>query len=471
MTVSALRVWGLALVPLAVISISACGGSDRSQPTAAPDHPRAGREAAVTVSDHPRQQIEGWGVSVVSDTENDPLVVPGMADRDLRQLDRLLFEQAGVNLVRVLGPGYGTQLETGDLRPRRGDPRFAFMRRVHRYGVRFMLTGADAPAALKAGPEQHGEGLAHGAEEAYARYLADLVRFARDEVGVPFDYVAIGNEPDNPRSLLTMPPSQAAQVYELLAKRLRSERSPPRLVIGDNTTWPTTLNYAGAALAQPSVAGAAAAIASHSYGGSSDDRSAVAELGRSTDLPVWQTEWGSGCLGCEDDPSMDVALRWSEQIAAGLVEGQTSAWFAFRGVASSGHGPGDALIVRVPDPAEPFYTTKRFEVFRHYSGAAGPGSRRLETRVEGSHLLAVGFRSRQGVAVVLTNLAAGNADLSLDLGHGTGELRRRITGPEASYEPLPSLEYAGDPVRLTLPAKGVATLWLKSEATPGVAGS
>jgi O-glycosyl hydrolase len=459
------------LLLAAAWALAACGepeGAREDQTHGQEDAPLP-RDVRVTVTDRERQPIEGWGISVVGDTENEPLVVPNLGRTDVQQLDRLIFDEAGVNLVRVFGPGYGTQLETGrssaspaerpritgDLRPRRDDPRFAFMKRVRPYGVRFMLTGADAPGELKA---PGAEALASGAEARYADYLLSFLGFARDQVGVPFEYVAVGNEPDNGRSLLTLAPSQAERTYELLAERLQSEGSPIRLVVGDNTTWPATLTYARAALAEPAVGASAAAIASHAYGGSSEEMRAVAELARARGLPVWQTEWGTGCVGCPDEDSMEVALRWSEQIAAALVDGEASAWFAFRGVASSGHGPGDGLVVRTPDEPEPFHTTKRFDVFRQYSSVAGPGSRRLETEVSGDQVLAVGFKSSDGVAVVLTNLAPQAANLSLDLGSRNGRLSGRRTDSEASFQALPHQDYAGHPLDLSVPAQSVTTL-------------
>jgi hypothetical protein len=61
------------------------------------------------------------------------------------------------------------------------------------------------------------------------------------------------------------------------------------------------------------------------------------------------------------------------------------------------------------------------------------------------------------VAVVLTNLAQQAADVSLDLGSQSGQLRPkdRFGG---SFQPLPSLDYAGQPLDLSLPAQSVTTL-------------
>jgi O-glycosyl hydrolase len=468
------RSLGLGGALTAALVLSACGGGGQPSETHVQHHADTdlehhadthlrhdagpAGEAAVTVSDRARQPIDGWGISVVGDTALEPLVVPNLPKPDLRRLDRLVFERAGVNLVRVFGPGTGTDRQTGNVQPRRDDPRFAFMRRVRPYGVRFMLTAADAPARLKAG-----QGLAVGAEQGYANYLSKLVGFASKKTRTPFDYVAIGNEPDNSNSLITVQPGQAAEVYRLLAERLRSVGSPTRLVVGDDTTWSRTLTYARAALDEPGVATQAAAIGSHSYVGSSEEMRAVASLARAHGLHVWQTEWGTGCIGCPDEDTMETALRWSSQIAAALVDGQASAWFAFKGVSHASHGPADGLIVRDAGKPKPFHTTKRFDVFRQYSSVAPPGSHRLATRVSSDRLLAVAFRSGQATAVVLTNLAPETTKLSLGLGSRSGVLSGRRTDSRAGFQPIQGITYAGKPLNLALPAQSVTTFTLQKD--------
>ena len=411
----------------------------------------------VTVTKQTRQTIDGWGASVVGDTVVDPLVVPeGLSADGLARLDRLVFRSAGINLVRVFAPGYGTQLETGDLRPRPDDPRFAFMRRVAPLGVRFMLTGADAPADMK-----EGKALRHGSESAYAEYLAGVLRVAKD-VGAPFTYAAVANEPDNPAALLTMTPEQTALVYARLAEQVETEDLGVALVLGDNTGWGDTHTYARAELALPEASGAAVAVASHAYGGSPEDMSAVAELARERDLSVWQTEWGTGCPTCSDERTIDSALDWSRQIATGLVKADASAWFTFRAVADSTHGPGDALIVRQRDhPEEPFYATKRFQVFRQYASAAPPGARRLEIRVDRGSLPAVAFLRGTAVTLVLTNSGSSAESVELDFGRRVGSLSAFRTSATEDFRTLPSRSYEGRPLRNVLPPRSVTSYALE----------
>ena len=381
----------------------------------------------VTVTKQTRQTIDGWGASVVGDTVVDPLVVPeGLSADGLARLDRLVFRSAGINLVRVFAPGYGTQLETGDLRPRPDDPRFAFMRRVAPLGVRFMLTGADAPADMK-----EGKALRHGSESAYAEYLAGVLRVAKD-VGAPFTYAAVANEPDNPAALLTMTPEQTALVYARLAEQVETEDLGVALVLGDNTGWGDTHTYARA------------------------------ELARERDLSVWQTEWGTGCPTCSDERTIDSALDWSRQIATGLVKADASAWFTFRAVADSTHGPGDALIVRQRDhPEEPFYATKRFQVFRQYASAAPPGARRLEIRVDRGSLPAVAFLRGTAVTLVLTNSGSSAESVELDFGRRVGSLSAFRTSATEDFRTLPSRSYEGRPLRNVLPPRSVTSYALE----------
>jgi O-glycosyl hydrolase len=412
----------------------------------------------ITVTEQARQMVEGWGASVVGDTFLEPLVLPGLtSSAEVNRLDRLVFSDAGINIVRVFGPGYGTQFETGDVQPRASDARFAFMKRASRFGVRFMLTGADAPAAMK-----DGNNLAHGSEAAYAEYLAEILRVAKEDVGVPFAYAALTNEPDNSAALLNITPEQAALVYERLAQLIEEEGLDTKLVLGDNTGWRLTLDYASTAAELPTVREAAAAIASHAYGGSSREMQAVAELARANDLSVWQTEWGTGCPDCPDDRSMESGLEWSRKIAEGLVQAETSIWFTFRAVADSTHGPGDALIVRQRDhPNEPFYTNKRFEAFRHYSSAAPPGSERLEVTIRQSDLLAVAFRRGESIAVVVTNSAGSPRRVFLDLGEQSGSLRAHRTSQREDFRPLAPRRYEGKPISVELPESSITTFRLE----------
>ena len=414
----------------------------------------------VLVTGREGQGITGWGASVVSDTFIDPLVdTRGLSPGQLRELDRLVFAEAGIDIVRVFGPGFGRARVSAPARERARDRSFAFMRRAAASGVRFMYTGADAPAALKDGRRLLADG-----ERPLARYIAGYLRFASDVVGVGFDYAAIANEPDNRSSRLTMTPQQSARVYAELAGELERGRMETRLVLGDTTGWGTACPYVSAQLARTEARSGAVAVASHPYYGSDDEARAVSEQARRAGLEVWQTEYGTGCADCPEDDSIHRAIGWSRKIVSDLTKAQTSAWFAFRAVADSTHGPGDALVVRVRrDRRRPFFATRRFFVLRQYTSVAPPGARRLEVRERVPGVQAVAFRTGERVAAVVTNASPrGPRSIRLDLGPRRGRLALRRTSSRERFTPLEPLAYRGRPLRLVLPPESVTTYSLTS---------
>jgi O-glycosyl hydrolase len=442
---------------LLALALAGCGGSDEEAPRPKP----APVAATVTVTDQERQTIEGWGASLGVDNPLSALGDPqGLSEDQLDELDRLLFETAGIKLMRVFVPGdLGSE---GDPGPTRRDaPKFAFMRRLGDRGVRFMLSVGAAPRSLKRG--ERGP-LIEGREGEYAEYLASVLRFAKNEIGVPFSYVAVANEPDS-RALVRMSPEQAARVLAELAERVETERLGARLIPGDNVGWDTTLAYAPIELAVPSVREASAAVASHAYSGTAADMRALALEARDEGLPVWMTEWTiDPCPDCPDEarPSMRRALSWAQEITAHLTVAQATAWFALLAVADSTHGAQAGMIVRQRDnPEEPFYVTKRFHVYRHYSSAGPPGSRVLETRVRQHGIAALAFARDEGVAVVLANPGPRPVGIGLDLGQGSGRLAGRRTSTTEEFAELDPLDYEGVPLRIRLPAESVTSLELR----------
>lgn len=445
-----------ALAVVVSVALMGCAGFDGTEGGAQGDRRASGANVTVTVTDQERQKVDGWGASIGSDTFRDPQVVPvGLSARELRRLDRLVFRTAGINLVRVFGPGLGTALETGDVSVRASDPRFSFMRRTRRYGLRFMLTGADAPGSMKAGQE-----LLPGKEAAYARYLAGILRLAA-RAGAPFSYVAIANEPSHFKSLLRISPDQAARVSAALVRRIRSLGLRTRLVVGDDVGWGASFRTAAAALSSRAVREAASLVASHPYGGDREAIRRVAGLARRNRLRVWQTEWSMKCPSDPPEKEMRCNLDWAEPIFDHMVLGGASAWFTIKGATDSSHGAEGALIVRQRGQTPPFFTTKRFHLFRQYSSAAPPGSRRLKVTTAGADLRALAFRGAEGLAVVLTNASPQPLEVALDLGDREGDVSARRTSATEDFLEVARYPYEGHPVKVSLPPESVSTFSLR----------
>jgi hypothetical protein len=100
-------------------------------------------------------------------------------------------------------------------------------------------------------------------------------------------------------------------------------------------------------------------------------------------------------------------------------------------------------------------------VFRQYSSAGRPGSRRLLVQASGEATRAVAFRKGRRIAVVLTNAGDQAIEVELDLGPRQGRLAARRTGPHEDFRALPSTAYPGRPVRVSLPAQSVTTFTLR----------
>ena len=415
----------------------------------------------VQVTGVRRQVVGGWGASVVSDTFIDPLVdTQGFTPAGVRLMDRLVFEDLGIGAMRVFGPGFGRAAVSASAIERVRDRSFAFMRRVAPLGVRFMFTAARAPASYTDGTR-----LRDGAEADYARWIASYLRFSQDVIGVPFAFAAIGNEPDNNRSPLTIAPDQAAKVYGALAREIDRQGLPTKLVLGDTTGWGSACPYADALLADATAREAAVAFATHPYTGTLDQARGLAAKDTLAGLPTWQTEWGTGCATCREDDSVERALRWSRTIAQDFSGPEVTVWFTFRAVADAAHGPGDALIVRIRRGGRSrLYVTRRYFAMRQWTSAAPPGAVRLAVRSAVPGLWAVAFRRPQRTALVLTNSAPVARRLRLDLGPRRGRVSVRRTSATERFARLEPLSYAGRALPVLVAPRSVTTFVLRDAA-------
>lgn len=460
---AALAVLGLGVVSL-LVARSLVGADDPStgRPPAAPEHgPSDDSSVTIEVTGQGRQAFDGWGGTIVTNTVRDPQARPeGLSRGRLRRLERVIYRRAGINLLRIYGPGFKQPekhgfgiADDGEGRLSGRDGRWRLMRRGARQGVRFLFTASNAPASMKAGRR-----LAHGSERRFARYIADNLSFARRQ-GVPFEYAAIGNEVDNAGAdfiPLLIGPRQAATVYRFLAEEIVRRHLPTRLALGDNISWEITLRYATAALRYPRVRQLARVIASHPYGGDAG-RAAIGRLARRYGLRVWMTEWVPGPPeGGEVD--MGYALHWADQITRDLQVPGASSWFLLRPAADSTHGADSGIIVRTrDDPTSPWYLNKQFHVFRQFTWAAPPGSLRLAVRGTAA---ALAFRKGRRLSLVVTNSSGGEQTATLRLGEQRGRLRIRRTSPSENFELLPTRAYGGGEVVTSLPAQSVTTFTL-----------
>jgi hypothetical protein len=413
-----------------------------------------------------RQRIEGWGISVLRTGPDEPIVSgQGLSRPKLERLDRLIFRKAGINLVRVFGPNQtGTQTQAGVWS--RADERLDFMRRVRRYGVRFMFTGAGAPLSMRDGNSPNGA-LIHGQERPYARFLARSLEVA-ERAGAQFKWAAIGNEPDIFGAFwVGMAPDQAAAVYRELARQIRSRGLRTRLVLGDNEGWARTYEYARPEWEQAGVRSLASVVASHDYSGLEPPTvQRVSDFARQRDLSTWMTEWAGGACptgSCPDDPSIGSAIQFASQISYDLNVGWVQAWFPLQGAAPTTHGAAAALVIRdYENSSQPYYLSKRYWILRQFTSVARPGAYRYDVEGAPEELQAVAFRQGATTGLVVTNPLDAEQQVTIALGGREGAITVHRTSATEDFRRLPRRRYGGEPLHEVLPAESVTTFRLNA---------
>jgi glycosyl hydrolase family 30 len=430
---------------------------------------------ALVVGDVRHQEIDGWGSALTNDRE--PLISDTDAPPELRaRLLALLFRDLRESFVRVF---------VGDFGPAAGPPpddgsagamtqRVAFVRAARAYGVRIMLTGADAPA-----PWKLGNSLRVDMESRYGDYLIDWAERLR-VLGAPADFIAVGNEVSNP-DFFNMTADQAAGVYAQMAKRIHEQGLRLRLVTGDNENFADARRYAEAELAAPLVERYTVAAASHAYSnfGSSEAESQreTAKLARRGRLRLWMTEHlppgpppgECGAPGPVDD-TIESALALGDDITR-LMSGpaEPNAYLTLRAVARD-HGPAIAAFVltpptadcAAPTPATGFVLTKRYYAEKQYTRAAPRGSFRLGLRHVPDGLDAIAFRSRDGSrSVVVLNPGPRDRAVTLTAGRITGTFTARRTSATENYTRLSLGRYRGRPKRVLVRALSITTFMIR----------
>jgi O-glycosyl hydrolase len=342
------------------------------------------------------------------------------------------------------------------------DQRLRFMRRVSRFGVRFMFTGGGAPLSMRAASSPTGPLLA-GQEGAYARFLANSLEVAQ-RAGAPFTWAAIGNEVDNQGNYwVAMQPEQAARVYRDLAREIRSRGLRTRLVLGDNESWAGTNEYSNLEWQQPAVRSLASVVASHGYGtvGPSVVRP-VTVFARRRGLAPWMTEWVTGCTADPSDAAaqLTIAIQWANRITSDLTIGDVQAWFMLQAVPPASHGASCGIAVRkFGDPRHPYVVNKRYWMLRQFTSVAQPGAHRYDVATDAGDLGAVAFRRGRATGLVVTNPGSVARAVRVVLGH-RGALSVRTTSATDNFRLVRESSYDGGELEQVLPPESVTTFRL-----------
>lgn len=325
-----------------------------------------------------------------------------------------------------------------------------------------------APAVWTTSGKSCGGQLVPGAEDAYARYLADIVRHLRAS-GIPISHVSPMNEPDDTfggcgQEGMAVPVAQRATVVRAVASALAAQRLPVGVTADESASaffqFRTEVPQWLDAATSPDVA----ALAHHTYEFPTDDWLAqVAPLGPRFGKPTWMTEIccydGKGPIvgfGQQYDPTMTSGLWLAHSIWQDLAITGDSAFDWWTAVSSaygcdptSGpsctanvntHGWNDGLLYY--DPAfrtngdHAITTTKRFFVLGNFSRFVRRGSVRHVVDGVPSGLEMLAFRAGGRWVVVVTNQStttSSRVDLALPSVRGH-YFTRRATRTSASLD-------------------------------------
>lgn len=273
--------------------------------------------------------------------------------------------------------------------------------------------------------------------QAYARYLATVVRHFDRTEHITFSYVSPMNEPDDSfagcdQEGMSVPVAERAAVVRDVSQAL-ARQSPWAHVIADESATSTIqlVNEASGWLLTDGTAHRLAAVATHNYDFPAPSAlSTVRALGVRVHTPIWTTEVccndgqpGIGGFGQQYDPTMTSGIWLANTIWEDLAVADESAFYWWT-AASSGmgcnpkreprcattvHAQGwnDGLVYYDPQYASDknyqLYVTKRFYVMGNFSRYVRPGAIRHPTTGSPPGIQSLAFAKGNQWTVVLVD--------------------------------------------------------------------
>jgi O-glycosyl hydrolase len=502
----AMRTQSRAALVVAVVVLAACSSSSHAgrgdasstttrAPSSAATIPTPANLPVARVSSTAAQTVEGFGASGAwwpIDLANFPEAVQ-------REVGQMLFSSRGIELsgYRYNIGGGGVGVTAPDRAPKQYPADAAgltFLRFASSAHVP-ELTGFvnSAPPRFTTNGKSCGGNLKPGMEDAYAQYLAGVVRGLHDRDHLTLQFVSPMNEPDDSfpdcgQEGMRVPVSQRAAVVVALGRELAAH-APWAKVIADETTADAILaDEAPKWLAAPGAPHVLAAIAHHTYDFPTDAlRKLLPPISKRFGVPTWMTEIccykGSGgvasSFGAQFDPTMTQGFWLADQIYADLTVAGDTAWYWWTALSPvlgcdpkadpgcptrvNTKGFNDGLLYYDQNgPAggvTKIFTTKRFFVLGQFSRYVRPGAVRHDVLALPAGLHAMAFADGKGWTIVTWNESKAAATFGLDLPGATSTATGAvITNESSSLAPsdLPRRTASGAWL-VRLPASTVAT--------------
>jgi O-glycosyl hydrolase len=372
------------------------------------------------------QTVEGFGVSGAWWAQE----VGGWQSDNRERVIKLLFDpDKGIGLTGYrynIGAGAGAEIQD----PWRRTESFEITREIYDWsrdsnairilelayqaGATQLVAFANSPPArltrsgMVSGAIDGQSNLGLNQEEAYAVYLADIIRHLREDRGLPIQWLSPVNEPQwkwnssNNQEGCHYSPEEVVALLEALDKKIKEYNLEVNLLAPESGNWRSSRDFLNALANNPDLLSSLSVFSVHSYDSLSEDKKILANLIR-TDFPhlrLWMTEWVEMRTG--RDYGMTSAVTLAETIHQDLSLGGVTSWQYW--IAVSKYDYHDGLLYINPG-FQAVIETKRLWALGNYSKFIRPGYQRIDSQTDSPNLLVSAYQSPdQGqIAVVVIN--------------------------------------------------------------------
>ena len=374
------------------------------------------------------QTIQGFGAAGAWWAQD----VGGWEDSSRSLVADLLFDQekgAGMSFYRFnIGGGDGKNIQdpwrrsetfevaAGQYDWTRDANAMWFLRAARERGVENYVAFVNSPPArmtvsgLTTGEKDGKSNLRPEMYSEFSQYLVDVVRYLRDEEGIPIGWISPLNEPQwnwsykNGQEGCHYGPAEVLELARVLLNTLEENQLDVELSLFESGEWKSSDVYIDKLASDPAVWEALPHLSIHSYWSTRADKERfMAYLEKNhPGKPLWMSEWTEMVEG--RDTGMDSALVMAATMHDDLTITNVTSWQYW--IAVSKYQYRDGLIY-VNTHDHTVTPTKRLWVMGNYSRFLRPGFVRIETGGAAETLLVSAYRSEDSArwVVVLTNLA------------------------------------------------------------------
>lgn len=301
----------------------------------------------------------------------------------------------------------------------------------------------------------------------FARYMVDVVRYLREEEGIPIGWISPINEPfvewesNGSQEGCNYTVKECVAVTKALLHEIRRQQLDVGISVIESPAWRIAGIHMSSLLRDQELAPVLDTFGIHSYGARNEDRKATAQLAQKyfPNVRLWMTEWTQ--MKRPRDYGMDSALVLANTIHEDLTVGSVTSWQYW--IAVSKYSFHDGLI-HTDYTGQKIEETKRLWAMGNYSRFVRPGYVRIEVSCDNDALKICAFakadESEFVIVVINDSDAAVDTGLSLTGIPDLPVLTVYETSDKHNLYPV----YTGSPTELlSFQSRSVSTLVLSGK--------